>query len=78
MAKRSTFAWSPLRRLMKNAGAVIVSREAVKALMNALEQHAKALTESALKFAKHSKRKKISQADFQLAIDMTPLKVRYD
>lgn len=67
--KRRTFAWSPLRALMKSAGAVIVSREAVELLLNFLELRAKNLTGIALTFAKHSKRKKISQGDMALAVE---------
>ncbi len=67
--KRRIFAWSPLRGLMKKAGAEIVSREAVELLLNYLETRSKQLTTSALIFAKHSKRKKISQADMALAIE---------
>jgi histone H3/H4 len=67
--KRRVFAWSPLRTLMKKAGAVIVSRDAVEALLNYLEERSKQLTAASLKFAKHAKRKKITNADMQLAID---------
>ena len=67
--KRRAFAWSPLRALMKKAGARIVSRDAVEALLYYLEDRSKKLTGMALKFAKHSKRKKISKGDLQLAID---------
>ena len=67
--KRRIFAWSPLRALMKKAGAEIVSREAVEMLLNYLEARAKRLTETALIFAKHSKRKKISKGDVALAIE---------
>ncbi len=67
--KRRVFAWSPLRKLMKKAGAEIVSREAVGTLLNNLEDRSKKLTAMALKFAKHSKRKKISSNDMSLAIE---------
>ena len=67
--KRRIFAWSPLRSLMKSAGAEIVSRDAVELLLNYLEDRSKKLTTSALVFAKHSKRKKISKADMELAIE---------
>jgi histone H3/H4 len=71
MAKRRrVFAWSPLRELMKKAGAEIVSRDAVEQLLFYLEERAKKLTASALKLAKHSKRKKITQDDMKLAIEM--------
>ena len=67
--KRRIFAWSPLRALMSKAGAEIVSKEAVETLLNVLEERAKRLTEVALEFAKHSKRKKISAGDMSLAIE---------
>ncbi|MHA1475075.1 MAG: histone-like protein [Promethearchaeota archaeon] len=67
--KRRIFAWSPLRALMKSAGAQIVSRNAVELLLNYLETRSKRLTETALIFAKHSKRKKISKGDMALAIE---------
>ncbi|MHA1727487.1 MAG: histone [Promethearchaeota archaeon] len=71
MAKRRRpFAWSPLRELMKDAGAEIVSKDAVETLLNFLELKAKALSEAALKFAKHSKRKKVSAGDMELAINL--------
>jgi len=67
--KRRIFAWSPLRALMKKAGAQIVSRDAVEMLLNYLEARSRKLTEVALIFAKHSKRKKISKGDMGLAIE---------
>jgi histone H3/H4 len=72
MAKRKgTFAWSPLRELMKKSGAEIVSKSAVETLLFQLEERAKKLTGAALNLAKHSKRKKITAADMKLAIDMS-------
>lgn len=67
--KRRMFAWSPLRALMKKSGAQIVSRVAVEALLNYLEDRSKKLTVMALTFAKHSKRKKITKGDIALAIE---------
>jgi histone H3/H4 len=70
MAKRKRFfAWSPLRTLMKRAGARIVSRDAVDTLLWYLEERSKKLTAAALNFAKHSKRKKITAGDIQLATE---------
>ena len=66
----ASFAWSPLRALMKKAGAQIVSRAAVDKLMDWLEEYAKKLTGCALDIAKHSKRKKVTQGDMKIAIDM--------
>jgi histone H3/H4 len=68
MASRKIIAWSPLRALMKGAGAEIVSRESVDVLLNFLEDRARKLTEMALTFAKHSKRKKITKDDMDLAV----------
>jgi histone H3/H4 len=65
--KRRIFAWSPLRALMKGAGAEIVSRDAVEVLLNYLEERARKETSMALEFAKHSKRKKISSNDMAMA-----------
>ena len=67
--KRGIFAWSPVRALMQEAGAEIVAREAVDVLLNFLEARARNITENALVFAKHSRRKKVSKADVALAID---------
>ena len=76
----AAFAWSPLRSLMKKAGAEIVSRAAVDKLMDWLEEYAKNLTiwfESnqmrkacALDIAKHSGRKKVTQQDMKIAIGL--------
>jgi len=66
----AAFAWSPLRSLMKKAGAEIVSRAAVDKLMDYLEEYAKELTTCALDIAKHSGRKKVTQSDMKLAIGM--------
>lgn len=68
MARR-IIAWSPLRAIMKGAGADIVSRECVDVLLSNLEDRARKLTEMALVFAKHSKRKKITKEDMALAVE---------
>ena len=49
----AAFAWSPLRALMKKAGAEIVSRAAVDKLMDYLEEYAKDLTACALDTSFH-------------------------
>ena len=67
--KKYAFAWSPLRSLMSEAGAEIVSKEAVETLLYYLEDRSRKLTEMALKFARHAKRKKITTGDMELAID---------
>lgn len=66
--KKRSFAWSPLRKLMKKSGANIVARNAVDLLIMNLEEVATALTQKALAFATHAKRKKITKDDMTLAI----------
>lgn len=68
MAKKS-FAWSPIRRLMKEQGASIVSTSALDKLIEHLENLAKSATESALLYGEYgSKRKKITKEDLDIAI----------
>ena len=66
--KKRSFAWSPLRKLMKRSGANIVARNAVDLLIMDLEEIATELTKKALAFAVHAKRKKITKGDMNLAI----------
>ncbi len=66
--KKRSFAWSPLRKLMKRSGAQMVARNAVDALIIELEEVATKLTTKALAFAVHAKRKKITKDDMNLAI----------
>lgn len=66
--KKGSFAWSPLRKLMKRSGATIVAREAVNVLIQNLEETATLLTKKAMSFATHAKRKKITKDDMTLAI----------
>lgn len=66
--KKRAFAWSPIRKLMKRNGANIVSRSAVDLMILSLEEIAIKLTQQALKFSGHAKRKKITKDDMALAI----------
>ena len=68
MAKRKYFAWSPLRAIMAGQGAKIVARDAVNYLIDWLENTSVSMTERALTFARHAKRKKITKADIALVI----------
>ncbi len=61
-------SWSPIRRLMKHNGAVIVARDAVNELVDWMGASAEKITKSALILTKHSKRKKITRDDILLAI----------
>ncbi len=56
--KKRSFAWSPLRKLMKKSGANIVTRNAVDLLISDLKSVPQKLTQKALNFAKHAKRRK--------------------
>jgi len=70
LMKKAGAEMSPLRALMKKAGAEIVSRAAVDKLMDYLEEYAKTLTGCALDIAKHSGRKKVTQFDMKIAISL--------
>jgi histone H3/H4 len=61
-------SWSPIRRLMKHNGALIVARDAVNELVDWMSTSAVKITKSALTLTKHSKRKKITRNDILLAI----------
>lgn len=70
-----TFAWSPLRALMKMAGAEIVSRVTVDKLMDWLEEYAKRITACSIDIAKNSFRKKIIYDDVRIAIELIGIDV---
>ena len=70
MAKKTPFAWSPIRKLMKQQGATIVARDAVDLLINHLGKTASNITEGAIQFTMHSKRKKITKDDINLVLKM--------
>jgi len=69
MKKMSDYiSWSPIRRLMKHNGALIVARDAVDELVDWMGTSAEKITKSALVLTKHGKRKKITRNDILLAI----------
>ena len=69
MKKMSDYiSWSPIRRLMKHNGALIVARDAVDALVDWMGTSAEKITKSALVLTKHGKRKKITRNDILLSI----------
>lgn len=45
---KKVFAWSPIRKLMKDNGAEMVARDAVDALIDYLEKSARNVTSKAL------------------------------
>ncbi|MHA1791442.1 MAG: histone [Promethearchaeota archaeon] len=69
MTKKS-FSHSPIRELMKKAGAETVARDAVDALIKLLEEKAVELTQKALEFCRHADRKKLTKEDMELALEM--------
>ncbi|MCP4763478.1 MAG: histone [archaeon] len=64
------FAWSPIRELMKSCGAEMVSKDAVDELIGYLEIVAKELTNKALELSRHANRKKLTESDMTMAIDL--------
>ncbi len=69
MAKK-VFAWSPIRKLMKDNGAEMVARDAVDALISYLEGVAKNVTNKALEMTRHAGRKKLTIEDMDLAMKL--------
>ena len=69
MAKK-VFAWSPVRKLMKDNGAEMVARDAVDALIDYLQKLAKTMTNKALEMTRHAGRKKLTVGDMDLAMDL--------
>ena len=69
MAKK-VFAWSPIRKLMKDNGAEMVARDAVDALIDYLEKLAKEVTNKALEMTRHAGRKKLTLEDMDLAMEL--------
>ncbi len=65
-----TFAWSPIRDLMKDAGAEMVAHEAVDELIEYLEGKARKLTDLALEMSRHAQRKKLTKEDMELAFNL--------
>lgn len=61
-------SWSPIRRLMKHNGAIIVARDAVDELVDWMGMAAEKITKAALSLTKHAKRKKVTRDDILLAI----------
>ncbi len=65
MSKALTLA--PLERILKNAGAQRVSKEALEEFANILEDHVTKLCVEANVLAKHAGRKTITEDDVKMA-----------
>ena len=70
IAKHFKFAWSPIRKLMKDNGAEMVARDAVDALIGYLEKVAKSITFKALEMTRHAGRKKLTLSDIDMAMTL--------
>ena len=66
--KMARLAIAPVRELMGEAGAKLVSKEAVLKVVEYLEAEIDTVTKSAWSFCKHAGRKKIMIGDINLAI----------
>ena len=65
--KGSFFSKAPIRRLMKNEGASLVSDEAIILLIDQLESQAMKTTKKALSLVKDEKRKRVTADDITWA-----------
>ena len=77
MAKKLLFAKSPVREMMKNAGAQLVAKGAVDLLIDHIQQAATQLTRMSLMYAMHAKRKKITRDDVLISIKNTPIRHKF-
>ncbi len=67
--KNPYFSKTPLRRLMKQAGAGPVSEDALQSLIKQLEKRGREITQIAIKMAEHAGRKTVTAEDIQLALE---------
>jgi histone H3/H4 len=67
---KKIFAWSPIRKLMKDNGAEMVAREAVDALIDFLQKQARGITNKALEMTRHAGRKKLTIEDMNIALQL--------
>ncbi len=67
---KTRLALAPVRELMKDAGADLVAKDAIMAVVEHLESTIKGVSKNALELVKLSKRKKVTGADVAKAITM--------
>lgn len=58
---------APIERLMKSSGAERLGMDAVKAMRDLMEKEVEEITQRAVKFSKHAKRKTVQAEDIMLA-----------
>ncbi len=66
-AKKNFISKAPIRRLMREEGASLISDDALALLINTLEKHAVETTKKALEIVKDDKRKRITSKDINWA-----------
>ena len=69
-ASKTRLALAPVRELMKDAGADLVAKDAIMAVVSYLEDTIKKVSKNALELVKLSKRKKVTGADVAKAFTM--------
>jgi histone H3/H4 len=69
-ASKTRLALAPVRELMKDAGADLVAKDAIMAVVSYLEDTIKKVSKNALELVKLSKRKKVTGADIAKAFTM--------
>jgi len=62
------FPMAAMVRLLKNSGATRVSEDAAKAMAEACEDYAMAVSEAAIALANHAGRKTVKKEDVKLAV----------
>jgi histone H3/H4 len=67
---KTRLALAPVRELMKDAGADLVAKDAIMAVVEHLEATIKTVSKNALELVKLSKRKKVTGADVSKAFTM--------
>lgn len=65
--RKNFISKAPVRRLMQEEGASLISDEALDLLINTLEKHAVETTKKALEIVKDDKRKRITSKDINWA-----------
>lgn len=69
IAKRNTLLpKAPFARILSDAGAERVSQSAIDAFTEAIENHAEEICKKAIRVARHSGRKTVTDSDIRFAV----------